>query len=69
MNLSHVGMLEFEEHLGPYVMPKVALFNNTHLTADEAFAKIRSGEYDKNILVMEKGQWIALFKNGKDASK
>ncbi len=69
MNLSHIGMIEFEEHLGPYVMPKVALFNNTKLTADEAFAKIRAGDYNDNIVVLEKRQWIALFKNGKETSK
>lgn len=69
MNLSHIGMIEFEERLGPYVRPKVALFNNTKLTADEAFAKIQAGEYNDNIIVLEKRQWIALFKNGKEAPK
>ena len=67
MDLSHIGIIEYEEHNGPYRWPKVALFNNTKFTADEAFAQIRSGEYSDNIVIMEKRQWVELFKNGKDA--
>ena len=63
-DLSHIGMLEYEEHLGPYRMPKVALFNQNKLTADEAFRFVQAGEYNDNIVVLEKSQWIALFKNG-----
>lgn len=63
-NLSHIGMIEYEENLGPYLMPKVALFNNTKLTPAEAFKFIRAGEYNDNIVILEKSQWIALFKNG-----
>ena len=65
-DLSHIGLIEYDEHLGPYQMPKVALFNNTKLTADEAFEFIRAGEYNDNIVILEKRQWVALFKNGKD---
>lgn len=61
--LSHISMIEYEEHLGPYAEPKIALFNNTKLTPDEAFSKVRAGEYDDNILVLYKSQWMALFKN------
>ena len=66
MVLPHISMIEYEEHLGPYVTPKVALFNNTKLTSDEAFSKVRAGEYNDNILVLYKSQWIALFNNGKE---
>lgn len=62
-NLSHIGLLEYEEHLGPYVMPKVALYNKTKFSADAAFTKVRSGEYDDNIVILEKQQWLSLFKN------
>lgn len=64
MDLSHISMIEYEEHLGPYLTPKVALFNNTKLTADEAFRFVEAGEYNDNIVVLYKSQWLALFKNG-----
>lgn len=66
MDLSHIKMLEYEEILGPYVTPMVAIFNADKLSPDEAFAKVRAGEYDPNILTMPKRQWTALFKNGKE---
>jgi hypothetical protein len=63
MELSHISLLEYEEVLGPYTTPMVALFNNTKLTPDEAFKKVRAGQYDKNVLTLCKSQWLALFKN------
>lgn len=63
-DLSHISMIEYEETLGPYRTPKVALYNNTKLTADEAFKFVRAGEYNVNVLELDKRQWIALFKNG-----
>lgn len=69
MDTSHITMFECVEELGPYQMPKVVLFNKNKLTADEAFRFVRAGEYNDNIVVLEKRQWVALFKNGKDTSK
>ena len=66
MDLSHIKMFECVEELGPYQMPKVVLFNNNKLTADEAFRCVQAGEYNDNIVVLEKRQWIALFKNGEE---
>lgn len=64
MDLSHIMMLEYVEELGPYQSPKVALFNSNKLTADEAFRFVQAGKYNDNIVVLEKRQWISLFKNG-----
>lgn len=60
-------MLEYEETIGPYLMPKVALFNGSKLTADEAFRIISAGDYNDHIVILEKRQWISLFKNGNEA--
>lgn len=66
MDLSHIGMLEYEESLGPYLSPMVALYNTAKLSADEAFAKVRAGKYDPDVLILHREQWISLFKNGKE---
>lgn len=68
-DLSHIRMLECEEQLGPYRMPKVVLFNQNKLTADEAFRFVQAGEYNDNIVVLEKRQWIALFRDGKETAQ
>lgn len=62
--LSHIEMLECVEECGPYKRPRVVLFNKNNLTADEAFHFVRSGEYNDNVLILDKSQWISLFKNG-----
>lgn len=64
MSLSHIGILECVEELGPYKMPKVVLFNKNKLTSDEAFHFVRSGEYNDNVLILNKSQWVSLFENG-----
>lgn len=63
LDLSHIKMLECVEELGPYRMPKVVLFNSSKLSPEEAFVKVQAGEYDDNIVVLEKRQWEALFLN------
>ena len=66
MDLSHVMMFEFEEVCGPHRTPKVVLFNQNKISQDEALRFVDAGEYNENVVVLEKRQWIALFRDGKE---
>lgn len=63
--LEHLMFFEYEERYGPIRMEKVALFNANHLTTEEVTRIIRSGEYNCNLIIMSKDQWVQIFKNGK----
>ena len=65
-DLSHIKMFECEEHLGPYLRPKVVLFNSNRISLEEAFKYVRAGEFNENVLCLDKIQFISLFRDGKD---
>lgn len=64
--LSHVMMIEIEEGFGPVQMPKVVLYNENHLTEEEALGVVRAGEYHPSVLVIPASQWSSLFLNRKE---
>ena len=66
MDTSHIKMFEVVEVLGPYQRPKVVLFNKNKISYDEALQVVRADEYNENVLCMEKAQFIALFRDGKE---
>lgn len=65
-NLSHINMIEYTEELGAYKRPMVALYNKNKIHSEQVLGAIAAGEYDENIVVMTRAQWIAVFKNGKE---
>lgn len=60
---SHVSLMEIEENYGPFQLQKVALFNNNHVTQEEALRFVQMGEYHPSILVISQRQWETLFLN------
>lgn len=65
--LSHVKLMDgLVWELGPYREERVALFNANRITADEAMWYVRSEEYNPNVLVIPKAQWISLFRDGRE---
>ena len=62
-DLSHVALIEYKEHIGPYVIDKVILYNENNVTEAEALRIVKADEYNDNVLCMPKKQWLALFKN------
>ena len=64
--LEQVKMFECTEVLGPYERPKVVLFNKNRISRDEALWCVRAGEYNENVVCLEKGQFLAVFRDGKE---
>lgn len=65
--VAHVMRLDLIRQVGPYEMDEVALFNGNHLTEDEAWAHIQSGEYSPDLLILPEKQWQSLFLNQEPA--
>ena len=65
--LEQVKMFEVTEVLGPYETPKVVLFNKNRISYDEALWCVRAGEYNDNVVCLEKRQFYAIFRDGKEA--
>lgn len=65
-DLSHIMMFEVEEVLGPYRSPKVVLYNKNKISQKDALYAVRAGEYNDNVLCLDKRQFVALFRDGKD---
>lgn len=65
VDLSHVMLLEVEEDYGPFQVPKVVLYNENHVTQEEALRIVRAGEYHPSVLTLPKRQWETLFLNRK----
>lgn len=66
MDLSHIMLLEVVETVGPYSSEKVILFNQNKVTEKEALHAVKADEYNENVLVMTKRQWISLFRDGRE---
>lgn len=64
--LSHVMLVEVEQELGPYRMDAVVLFNANRISQEEALKHVEAGEYNKNVLLLPKSQWISLFRDEKE---
>lgn len=64
-NLSHIVVLETEKRLGAHHSEEVVLYNQNRITMEETIRLVRAGEYNDNILVIPKSQWISLFTDGK----
>ena len=62
-NLSHIMLLEVEEDYKTFRLPKVVLFNENHMTQEEALRIVKSGEYHHSVISMPKRQWESLFLN------
>lgn len=65
-DLSHIMMFEVEEDYGSFQLPKIVLFNENRITQEDAMRLVRAGEYNDNVLVLPKKQWLSLFCNGKE---
>lgn len=65
-DLSHIQMFEVEEDNGSFCRTLVVLFNQNHISLEDALRCVRAGEYNKNVLVLTKQQWISLFCDGKE---
>lgn len=66
MDLSHIMLIEFEEQIGPYRTEQILLYNENRISEAEALRLARAGEYNENVLIISKRQWIALFRDGKE---
>lgn len=66
MGLNHVMRIEFEEQTGPFREEKVLLYNENRITEAEALRVARADEYNENVLIIPKQQWISLFRDGKE---
>ena len=55
-------MIEIDYQIGPHLMEKVVLFNKNRITLEEAIRVVKAGEYNDNVLVMPKKQFVSLFK-------
>ena len=65
-DLSHIKMFEVEEDCGSFRRPQIVLFNQNRISLEDALRHVRTGEYNKNVLVMPKQQWLSLFCDGKE---
>lgn len=63
VDLSHISLIEFVESYAYIEIPKVALFNNNHLSQEEAIQITKSGEYHPSVLTLPRQQWLSLFLN------
>lgn len=66
MDLSHIMKLDVERKVGPYIVPAVMLFNENNITAAEAVASLKAGEYNENVLIISRKKWNSLFMNRKE---
>ena len=64
--LPHLMLLDVEEDYGAFQMPKVILYNENHVTQEEALRIARAGEYHPSVLTLPKRQWESLFLNRKE---
>lgn len=64
--LGNINVVEFSESYGNIKFEKVAIFNANMISEDDALKMIKAGEYNANVLIMDKKQWINIFCNGKD---
>lgn len=64
-SLPHVQLLEATEMIGPYKMEKIILFNCNQINQETAIRYVEAGEYNPNVVVLEKAQWITMFRDGK----
>ena len=62
----HISIIEFSETYGSIEIEKVAIFNENMISEEEAIRLIHLAEYNPNILVMDKKQWVQIFCDGKD---
>ena len=60
--LEQVKMFECVEEIGPYERPKVVLFNKSKISYDEALYCVRAGEYNPNVICLERDQFYAVFR-------
>lgn len=63
-DLSFIKMFEIEHFIGPYKEEEVVLFNENHISGEQAMATIKMGWYDNNVLCIPKSQWRELFCDG-----
>ena len=63
VDLSHLALLDIEEDYRSFRIPKIVLFNENQVTQEEALRVVRAGEYNENVLVVPKRQWVSLFLN------
>lgn len=61
--LPFVKLIELTHHIGPYELEEVALFNINHISEENAKDCIASGEYNQDVLIIPKAQWLALFRD------
>ena len=66
MGLNHIMLIEYEEQCGPFREEKVLLYNANRITEAEALRIARSDEYNENVLIIPKKQWISLFRDGRE---
>lgn len=66
IDLSHVMLLEVDENYGSFQIPKVVLYNENHVTREEALYQARAGEYHPSVFTLPKRQWEYLFLNRKE---
>lgn len=66
MGLDHIMLIEFEEQCGPFREEKVLLYNENRISEAEALRVARTDEYNENVLIISKKQWISLFRDGKE---
>ena len=63
--LSHIARFEVAKHVGSYQVDKVVLFNQNHVSEEEALCLVKAGGHNDHVLALPKTQWVALFKDGK----
>lgn len=67
VDLSHMMLLEVDENYGSFQIPKVVLYNENHVTQEEALYQVCAGEYHPSVLTLPKRQWASLFLDCKEA--
>lgn len=65
MSIENIMLVEYVEEIGPYKKDKVMHYNEKHITEEEAMRCLRAGEYNENIILITKNQWVSLFNSGK----
>ena len=58
--------IEFTESWGPIEQEMVALYNDNRISEEEALKVVKAGDYNDNVLVIPRRQWLSLFRNGKE---
>ena len=62
--LDHIKRIEYVEEIGPYQRPMVMLYNKNKVSRDEALYYAEAQQYNPNMLIMTKQQWVELFCDG-----